>query len=866
MNLQQYFNKYKDRNLFINNDESCTYGDCLVFIQKTLFFLKKNGLKKNSKILISAKNSITLAKFYLSFLANENEIFIIGENLTVNTKKQIIKENKFEMAIIDDKSQKDLIKNYCKIIIDINSPGLLRNIKEINNLHNLSKKLNLGKNILNIYTSGTTDQPKKVSHSLFNLLNNAQEFSKIVGINKENRFINFLPMNYLGGYYNLLLIPFFNGSSIFIDNVFSFKTLSNLKKNISDFKINTLWLTPSICRILLEKYSKNSEIKILKNNIRLALVGMDHVNSDLKEKFKEKFNLRLLENYGLSETLFISSENIKDKFFSSGKLLRSVKIKINNINKELIVKSPFISKNFSKKNFKTGDQAEFEKYLKINGRLKDIIIRGGVNINPYDIESVLIKFKGINEISVFGKRDEIFNTEKIIAAIVTNENFNEKNFWNFANTYLPTNLVPQDLIYIQNLPKTFSGKVKKSLLKEISLEDEFSEKKIHSKTNKDISFSKDIELIKPPISVSINDKVYELKRKNKKITTLSLGEAYFNIPYFEFDNLDFPDVYHYSHSRGIIELRILLSNYFKEYYGIKFEPESQIMITAGSKIAVYMTLKSLANKNDQVLIPEPAWVSYSEQVKLTGAKPIGIPIKETVLNWDKYINTKTKIIIINNPNNPTGKIYSLKELSHIYELAKKNNCYILSDEAYSEFCSKKDSFVSIGNLDTKLERSVLINSISKNYGISGWRIGYAISSHKIIDRLVKINQHLITCAPTILTHYISKHFYEIIQETRPQIKKLIEMRYRLQKYMNKIGLIYISGKATFYFFINISKSRKSSTKFCEELLHKHNISTVPGIGYGKSCNKYIRLSFGSESEYKIKKALLKINQMVNDKY
>ena len=865
MNLQQYFNKYKDRKLFINNKESCTYNDCFIFVQKTLSFFKENGLKKNSKILISAKNSILLAKFYLSFLANENEIFIIGENLTPKAKEMIIKNNHFEIAIVDNETQDNFYKKSFEKFINIDSPRLLKDILKINNLQKINHNLNLKKNILNIFTSGTTSEPKKVSHNLYNILNNAKEFSNIVGINTENRFINFLPMNYLGGYYNLLLIPFFNGSSIFIDDIFSLKTLSNLSHKISKYKINTLWLTPSISKILIDKYSNNSEIKILKKNIHLAMIGMDHVSLDLKKSFREKFNIKLLENYGLSETLFISSESKRDKSSSSGKLLRSVNVKINKLTEELIINSPFISKNFSKKNFKTGDQAEFDKFLQIKGRLKDIIIRGGVNINPYDIENTLSKFRGIEEISIFGKKDEMISTEKIIAAIVTNKNFNEKMFWNFANRTLPANLVPQDIIYIKNLPKTFSGKIKKSILKDISLEDEFTEKKIFNKKNKTIAFSKEIELIKPPISVSINDKVYELKKKKKKIITLSLGEAYFDIPYFEFNNLEYPDVYHYSHSRGIIELRILLSNYFKEYYGIKFDYESQIMITAGSKIAVYMTIKSLTNKNDEVLIPEPAWVSYSEQVKLTGAKPIGIPINEKVVNWDKYINSRTKIIIINNPNNPTGKIYSLKELSHIYELAKNNNCYILSDEAYSEFCSKKDSFISIGNLDIKLERSILINSISKNYGISGWRIGYAISNNKVIDRLVKINQHLITCAPTILTHYISKYFYEIIKKTKPQIKKLIDLRNKLEKYMDKIGLKYIEGKATFYFFIDITKSRKNSTKFCEELLLNHNISTVPGIGYGKSCNNYIRLSFGSESEYKIKKALYKISKMVNDR-
>ncbi len=865
MNLQQYFDKYKDRDLLIDNEKSYSYGECCTFVKKALIFLKNNGLKKNYKILISAKNSILLAKFYFTFLAYENEIFIVGENLTPVAKKAIFKKNKFDMALIDHKSTMSNLKRYCKKIIYLNSEQIEEDIKKINDFENIDKRLNLKKNILNIYTSGTTSEPKIVSHSLYNLINNCKEFSKLLGINRNNRFINFLPMNYLGGYYNLLLIPFFNGSSVYIDEVFSYKSIIKLNNIISRFKINTLWLTPTICKILIDKYSLVSERNIIKRNIRLGIIGMDQVSTDLKLKFKEKFNIRLLENYGLSETLFISSEKKTDKIPSSGRPLKSVQIEINQDNKELLITSPYISKNFSKKKFTTGDQADFKKFLKINGRLKDVIIRGGININPSDIERVLSKFDGISEISIFGEKDEIFNTEKIIAAIVSKKNFNEKKFWNFANNNLAPNQVPQDYFLLENLPKTFSGKVKKNLLKDLSKEEDLIDNDKTHKTEKKITFSKNVEFIKPPISVAINDKVYDLKKKNKKITTLSLGEAFFNIPYYEFNNLDYPDVYHYSHSRGIFELRLLLSNYFKEYYGIKFSPDSQIMITAGSKIAVYMTLKSLVNKNDEVLIPEPAWVSYSEQVKLTGAKPIGIPMKEKVNRWQKYITNKTRVIIINNPNNPTGKIYNLKELSSIYELAKINNCYILSDEAYSEFCPDSDNFISIGNLDTRLERSILVNSISKNYGISGWRIGYTISNYKIINRLVKLNQHLITCAPTILTHYIAKYFYKIINKTRPQIKNLIELRKRLEKYMDKNGLKYLKGKATFYFFINIQDSKYKSKKFCETLLQKYKISTVPGVGYGKSCNNYIRLSFGSESEYKIKKALLKIKEIINDR-
>ena len=283
-----------------------------------------------------------------------------------------------------------------------------------------------------------------------------------------------------------------------------------------------------------------------------------------------------------------------------------------------------------------------------------------------------------------------------------------------------------------------------------------------------------VEKSKEAISITYNNLVYELKDKDKDIITLSLGEAFFDIPLFSFSNLPFPDIYHYSHSRGIIELRKCLCEYFLESYGIEINPESEILITAGSKIAIYMSLMTILNPGDEVIILEPAWVSYIEQIKLCHGVPVSLPYDESIFSIEKYISNRTKLIIINNPNNPSGKIYSFEELNFLLTLSQKYNIFILSDEAYSEFTLNKEEFISLGNLDKKKEKLLVVNSISKNYGISGWRLGYVITSSELISQILKLNQHLITCPPTILQHYIVKYFYEIIEITYPQIKALIE--------------------------------------------------------------------------------------------
>ena len=260
-----------------------------------------------------------------------------------------------------------------------------------------------------------------------------------------------------------------------------------------------------------------------------------------------------------------------------------------------------------------------------------------------------------------------------------------------------------------------------------------------------------------------------------------------------------------------------------DQYDVAFDPENEILITAGSKIGIHMAMMSILNPADEVLIHEPAWVSYPEQVKLCHAVPVQIPYYVDVFDFEKYITNRTKLIIINNPNNPTGRVFSLEELSHLYRLAERYNLFVLSDEAYSDFVLEEDNFVSLGNLDSEKRHIIICNSISKNYGISGWRLGYVITNADMINQILKINQHLITCPATILEYYIEKHFDEIISITKPQIKSVVLKRKELAVYMDDIGLKYLDGTATFYFFVSIEGSKLDSERFCEILLTQHHV-------------------------------------------
>ena len=387
------------------------------------------------------------------------------------------------------------------------------------------------------------------------------------------------------------------------------------------------------------------------------------------------------------------------------------------------------------------------------------------------------------------------------------------------------------------------------------------------------TFSKKSQMASEALSIYFNQIVYDLKRKGKDIITLSLGEAFFDIPLFDFNLLDLEKCHHYTDSSGIPELKKKISRHYFNNFKVNSNYKNEILISAGSKAIIYMSIQALVDPGDEVVLHEPAWLSYADQIRMSGGKPVFIPYDVKISELRKYISKKTKLIIINNPNNPAGKIYSKVELKSILKVINKTNIWLLVDEAYSDFALKQN-FISIGSLSKTKKNIVIVNSLSKNMGISGWRIGYAISNDKFIKQILKFNQHIITCAPSILMHYLERYFDNILKVTRPQIDILLEKRKKIFKLLKKNDLKFLAGTSTFYFFIDIGKFPGTSTDFTLQMLLEHNIAVVPGIAYGKSTKRFIRISIGTESFERVEKAIIliakeilnkKINKKINKK-
>lgn len=374
--------------------------------------------------------------------------------------------------------------------------------------------------------------------------------------------------------------------------------------------------------------------------------------------------------------------------------------------------------------------------------------------------------------------------------------------------------------------------------------------------------AKYVNSIGQAMSVKYNNLVYEMKSQGKDVIVLSLGEAYFDLPLYGLEDLPDPDIYHYSHSRGIPELREKLANYYLTQYGVEVNDGTEIIISAGAKVAIHMTFMAILDPGDEVIIPEPAWVSYPEQVRLCHGVPVFVPCTESIYDLEKYVTDRTKAIVINNPHNPRGSVLTKEELTFVYELASKNDVFVLADEVYSDFILEGDTFYSCGLFDPSKERTIICNSMSKNYGLSGWRVGYVITNADLAFEILKINQHLITCPATILEHYLAKHFDDILAVTKPQIQQVILKRRELADYMDSLGVDYLQGSATFYFFVSIANSLLSSEEFCVRLLADYQVSAVPGLGYGESCDDFIRLSIGAESIERTLTGIRKIHQLI----
>jgi aspartate aminotransferase/aminotransferase len=374
--------------------------------------------------------------------------------------------------------------------------------------------------------------------------------------------------------------------------------------------------------------------------------------------------------------------------------------------------------------------------------------------------------------------------------------------------------------------------------------------------------SRKVAAIPQALSIYVNQIVYDLKRRGKDVITLSLGEAFFDIPLFDFKKLDIEKCYHYSDSQGIPELRRKIAEFYEAQYGAGVDADREVMITAGSKAAIYMAMQATLDPGDEMLTHEPAWLSYQEHARLLGVEPKFIPYDCPVAGFERYYTPKTRMVVINNPNNPAGRVYTATDLRLLYQQCRGRGIYVLVDEAYSDF-SRGEGFTTMAEIVPDKEGVIIVNSLSKNMGMSGWRVGYIITHRDLMPQILKINQHLITCAPSILLHYLARYFDQITAITLPQVGAVVEKRAEVASMMDKLQLRRLDGASTFYFFVAIEDYPGTAHEFAMHLLLNRGIATVPGSAYGESTGRFVRLSIGTESKERIWQALVAVRDQID---
>ena len=377
-------------------------------------------------------------------------------------------------------------------------------------------------------------------------------------------------------------------------------------------------------------------------------------------------------------------------------------------------------------------------------------------------------------------------------------------------------------------------------------------------------FSKRSSNVGSASSIQQNELVYQKIRQGKNPIILSYGEAPFKISPLAFQSKDWERGCHYSEGLGVPEFRREISAYIKETTGVDVSPDENILVSAGSKIISYFICQAVLDEGDEVLLHEPSWVSYQEHAKLNGARTIFLEHDRPISEFEEIYSQhkKTKLIFLNNPNNPRGYVYKEKELAGLAKFCLKNDIYLAIDESYSEFVVDEYFFSGI-NLIKDFPNVAVFNSISKNFGLSGWRIGYCVGNKDFILILNKFNQHLITCAPTCLQLALVGKLQLLREEIKPQLIDLNRKREIVIALLEKFGFKYLTGSSTFYVFIDVSDKIPDTKNFVIDFLNESDVSFIPGGAYGKSTSGFLRLSFAVESIERIDEALFLLKNSLN---
>lgn len=321
----------------------------------------------------------------------------------------------------------------------------------------------------------------------------------------------------------------------------------------------------------------------------------------------------------------------------------------------------------------------------------------------------------------------------------------------------------------------------------------------------------------------------------------------------------------YSQNAGLLPLRQTISDYYLRKEKLSFNADNEIIVTVGAMEGLYLALLSIINSGDEVIIPAPYYVNYVQMVYLCHGIPIVVDnpkaedLSFNLEDIENAITAQTKAIIINTPANPSAKIIPWEKIEGLAEIAKKHDLIVISDEVYKCLIYGPEPFRSIVTIEGMRERTILVNSLSKEFCMTGWRIGYVLAPEIVVATMTKLQENVCACAP-LPSQYAA---IEALSGKGDYSSNMVDIfrkrRDILVKGIKKIpGLSCNAPEATFYLMVDISKTGMTSEDFAVSLLQSVHVALVPGITYGKSCDRYVRIAFTLDED-KIKEGLRRIN-------
>lgn len=364
-------------------------------------------------------------------------------------------------------------------------------------------------------------------------------------------------------------------------------------------------------------------------------------------------------------------------------------------------------------------------------------------------------------------------------------------------------------------------------------------------------------------------KFFDIVAEMKDAISLGVGEPDFDTPWHIRDegiySLEKGKTFYTSNS-GLIELRKEICNYLERRCNVSYDWKTQVLVTVGGSEGIDACLRAMCNPGDEVIIPQPSYVSYEPCTILAGAKPVIIDLKgenEFRLTGEELLNAitdKTKLLILPFPNNPTGAIMERKDLEEIAKICIEKDIYVLSDEIYSELSYKGDH-VSIASIPGMIERTILINGFSKAFAMTGWRLGYACGPEAIIKQMTKIHQFCIMCAPTT-SQYAAVEALKNGDDDVKMMREAYDQRRRfLINAFKEMGLECFEPFGAFYVFPCIKEFGMTSDEFATRFLEEEKVAAVPGTAFGDSGEGYLRISYAYSLE-RLKLAMERLSRFV----